>query len=57
MNRYEDDPDTALDRIVSDIREDEATPEVVAGAAGRVWARLSGESAEEGVGSNKGLTG
>jgi hypothetical protein len=35
MNRYEDDPDATLDRIVSDIREDEASPEVVSGAADR----------------------
>ena len=47
MNRYEDDPDAALDGIVSDIREDEASDEVVSGAARRVWARLSGESSHE----------
>ena len=48
MNRYEDDPDATLDRIVSDIREDEAPPEVIAGSAGRVWARLARETADDG---------
>lgn len=47
MNRNEHDPDFNLDRIVSDIREDEASPEVVSGAADRVWARLGGASADE----------
>lgn len=42
MNRYDEDPDATLDRIVSDIRKDEAASEVVSGAADRVWASLGG---------------
>src|SRR5262245_17062355 len=49
MNRYDDDsksvPMPDLDRIVSDIREDEASPEVVSEAAARVWSRLGGTTA------------